>query len=100
MTIREAPSPLVGGRPRAERKCSGCHAVEVTGCSANLQAPPFRNLYKRYPIEGLRLAFTAGIQVAHPKPRFRLRQSEIDALLEYLKILNPCSRPSLNKALW
>lgn len=97
-TTRVAPSSQATGQQLAQQKCAGCHAIELTGRSPHPKAPPFRDLYKRYPVEGLRPAFTQGLRVAHPMPRFRLKEAEIDRLLEYLRSLNPCGRPSSDRA--
>lgn len=87
------------GGALAERKCSGCHAIALTGSSPNPAAPPFRNLYTRYPVDGLRDAFLHGVRVAHaPMPRFILSPVEVDQLLVYLKGLNPCAVSSSNEA--
>lgn len=87
------------GHEVAVRKCSGCHAVGIADISPNPKAPAFRNLYKRYPVDGLREAFLKGYRVAHaPMPTFFLPRSTIDPLLAYLKSLNPCSAPSTDRA--
>lgn len=87
------------GRVLAEQKCSGCHAVALTGVSPNPAAPPFRNLYRRYPVENLRTAFVNGVRVAHaPMPKFVMPPNEVDQLLVYLKGLDPCAAASSNEA--
>src|SRR5690606_7732466 len=55
------------GRIVAEQQCSRCHAIDLTGASAIAEAPPLRDLYKRYAIEDLRGAFVRGIEVAHAR---------------------------------
>ncbi|MET0375001.1 MAG: cytochrome c [Rhizorhabdus sp.] len=97
-TPAAAPSPLAAGYELAQARCARCHAIELTGASPRPQAPAFRDLYKRYPVEGLRTAFTEGIRVAHPMPQFRLAAADIERLLAYLKSLNPCARPSSDRA--
>lgn len=93
------PSQVSVGRAIAVHKCSGCHAVGLTNASPNPNAPPFRNLYKRYPIDGLREAFLKGYRVAHPPmPKFLLPQAKVDPLLAFLKSLDPCSAPSSDQA--
>lgn len=87
------------GHEVAVRKCSGCHAVGISDVSPNPKAPAFRNLYKRYAVDGLREAFLKGYRVAHaPMPTFVLPRSTIDPLLAYLKSINPCSAPSSDRA--
>src|SRR5262245_26204219 len=41
------------GHALLESDCSRCHAIERTGTSPHRQAPPFRNLGQRYPVEFL-----------------------------------------------
>ena len=93
------PAQADSGRVLAERKCSGCHAVAVTGLSPNAAAPPFRDLYRRYPVESLRAAFVNGVRVAHaPMPKFVMSPAEVDQLLVYLKGLDPCAAASSDEA--
>lgn len=93
------PSLISMGRAIAVHKCSGCHAVGLANASPNLNGHPFRNLYKRYPIDGLREAFLKGYRVAHPPmPQFLLPRAKVDPLLAFLKSLDPCSAPSSDKA--
>lgn len=93
------PSQIKQGRAIAVRKCSACHAVGLTDASTNPQAPALRNLFKRYPVEGLREAFLKGYRVAHPPmPKFVLSRSKVEPLLAFLESLNPCSAPSSDKA--
>lgn len=98
VTAGPGASPLVSGHALAQQRCAGCHAIKLKGESPNPRAPAFRNLYKRYPVEGLRLAFTKGLEVAHSMPRFRLAANDIDHLIAYLENLNPCSKSSSDKA--
>ena len=97
-TTHAAATKVTAGRDLAQRRCASCHAIDLVGSSPRAKAPAFRDLYKRYPVEGLRRAFTEGLEVAHPMPRFRLDPADIDALLDYLKCLNPCARPSSDRA--
>src|SRR5690606_4223833 len=55
------------GRAIAEQRCAACHAVGLADASASADAPPLRDLYKRYPVSDLKRAFVRGIEVAHPK---------------------------------
>ncbi|WP_420133412.1 c-type cytochrome [Rhodopseudomonas sp.] len=73
----------------AKSHCARCHAIGRTGNSRLKQAPPFRTLHNRYPIETLAEAFAEGIYTGHPKmPAFELDPDEINDLLSYLKSLN------------
>ena len=73
------------GEALAQAQCARCHAVGFFGESPLDQAPPFRRLHERYPIEQLAEAFAEGIVVDHTEmPAFELQPREIDALLAYL----------------
>lgn len=86
------------GRKVAEQQCSQCHAIDLTGASAIAEAPPLRDLYKRYAIEDLRGAFVRGIEVAHARmPAFRLSPRDVDNLLSYLRSIDPCAQPSTDE---
>jgi len=86
------------GKTVAEQQCSQCHAIDLADASAVADAPPLRDLYKRYAIEDLRGAFVRGIEVAHPRmPVFRLSQRDVDNLLGYLRSIDPCAQPSTNE---
>src|SRR5262249_30810210 len=52
--------------------CSRCHAIEVTGNSTHPEAPPFRTLSRKYPVEWLAEALAEGLSTGHPDmPEFR-----------------------------
>jgi mono/diheme cytochrome c family protein len=60
----------------------------LTGDSPHGQAPPFRVLHERYPVEQLAEAFAEGIVTGHPDmPPFVLSPNEIDDVIAYLKSL-------------
>ncbi len=91
--------PVVSGHQIAVHKCAGCHAIGEQDSSPNPTAPALRTLYRRYPVDGLREAFANGIEVGHrDMPRFILGPSEIDRLVDYLRSLNPCGKPSSDTA--
>jgi mono/diheme cytochrome c family protein len=65
--------------------CSKCHAVGRTGNSTHPEAPPFRTLGQRYPIEALAEALAEGLSSGHADmPEFRFEIDDIDAILAYL----------------
>lgn len=81
---------LQRGRALAQAECGTCHAVGPTGASPLLYAPPFRDLHRRYPVEDLAEALAEGILTGHPAmPQFRFEPQEIEALIGYLKSLEP-----------
>lgn len=89
------PAPQVqAGRDLAQTHCSACHAVGRTGASPNRQAPRFVTLSKRYPLDNLAEALSEGILVGHgPMPAFEFEPDQIDALIAYLKSIQPPAKP-------
>lgn len=87
----EAPSSLLAeGRQIAEVRCGGCHAVGAQGSSARSDAPAFRDLSDRYPVDQLQEALAEGIVVGHPDmPEVLLEPGEQEAFLTYLMSLQP-----------
>jgi mono/diheme cytochrome c family protein len=87
-TAAAAQPSVDRGRWLAQHSCAMCHAVGERGASHNRAAPPFRELYKRYPIDNLAEAFAEGIVTGHPQmPEFRLSAGQTADLLAYLKSL-------------
>lgn len=69
----------------AQTNCSQCHTIGRVGDSPVPEAPPFRTLHTRYPIEDLAEAFAEGITTGHPSmPQFQLDPAQINDLLAYL----------------
>jgi mono/diheme cytochrome c family protein len=74
------------GAAVARRSCSQCHAIGATGDSANVDAPRFRDLHKRFVIPDLQDRLLAQLMLSHPNmPRFRLSMEELTGLIAYLK---------------
>ena len=72
----------------ARTNCSKCHAIGKIGDSPLSEAPPFRTLHERYPVEDLAESFAEGIRTGHPSmPEWRLDAAEINDLIAYLKTL-------------
>ncbi len=86
-----APAMAQSGRAQrgqtfAQTNCSQCHAIGRVGESPIPEAPPFRTLHTRYPIEDLAEAFAEGITTGHPSmPQFELDPAQINDLLAYLQ---------------
>jgi cytochrome c len=94
----EAPQ-IASGRRLAQANCGGCHAVGL-GASPLSDAPPFRQLYRRYRAGGLDALLDEGMiaqppleeegQRFHPRMPSVLLDSDQRADLEaYLKSLQP-----------
>jgi mono/diheme cytochrome c family protein len=76
------------GETLARTNCARCHAVGRVGTSPLREAPPFRELHTRYPVEDLGEALTEGIRTGHPSmPEFRFEPDQAQALIAYLKTL-------------
>lgn len=74
------------GQTFAQTNCSQCHAIGRVGESPIPEAPAFRTLHNRYPIESLAEAFAEGITTGHPSmPQFQLDPAQINDLLAYLE---------------
>jgi len=74
-----------GGRILA-KNCSRCHAIGRTGASPHPQAPPFRTLSQRYPVDALSEALGEGLSTGHPDmPEFVFPPHDIGAILSYLR---------------
>ena len=78
------------GKVFAQTNCASCHAIGPFGDSPLPEAPPFRTLHERYPVESLSEALAEGIVTGHPTmPEFRLDPDQITDLISYLKSLEP-----------
>ena len=74
------------GQALVAANCSRCHSIERTGNSPHREAPPFRNLSLRYPVDWLQEALAEGLSTGHPDmPEFVFEVPEIDAILAYLQ---------------
>jgi mono/diheme cytochrome c family protein len=66
--------------------CSRCHAIARTGTSPHRDAPPFRTLGQKYPVDWLGEALGEGLSTGHPDmPEFVFKPQEIKAILTYLQ---------------
>jgi mono/diheme cytochrome c family protein len=74
------------GGQLARDNCGGCHATGGQGPSPNTEAPPFRVLGQRYPIEDLQESLAEGIVTGHPAmPQFVFSPEHVADLIAYLK---------------
>ncbi len=68
-----------------EAHCAECHAIGPDDASRHPEAPAFRTLSERYPVEFLAEALVEGIDVGHPDmPLFEATQEEMAAIIAYL----------------
>lgn len=72
----------------ARLHCAKCHSIDRVSASPVREAPPFRNLHRRYPVETLQESLAEGIVTGHPAmPEYRLEPDQIDDLIAFLKTL-------------
>ena len=77
------------GKAFIEQNCARCHAIGLNDDSHMPEAPAFRTLHNRYPIDSLAEAFAEGIVVGHPAmPQFELGIDTINDMLAYMRSLS------------
>ncbi len=90
VTQARAQDLEIHGRTLVETNCSGCHAVGRDGASPHVDAPAFRTLHQRYPVESLAEALAEGISTGHPDmPEFVASPEQVDAIITYIGSLEP-----------
>lgn len=68
--------------------CGACHAIGTRNNSPHREAPPFRTLSARYPIENLAEALAEGLSTGHPDmPDFTFEVEDVAAILAYLNAI-------------
>src|SRR5947209_8463906 len=87
------------GRTLVTSHCSRCHAIGQTGDSPHREAPPFRTLATRYPVDSLAEALGEGLLTGHPDmPEFIFEVRDVSAILAYLQsIQGPQARQPTNR---
>jgi mono/diheme cytochrome c family protein len=83
---QEDPELVKQGQALLAKDCARCHGIGRTDVSKHPQAPLFRRLSKRYPIESLEEALGEGIISGHPDmPEFQFDADDVGAIIAYLK---------------
>ncbi len=78
------------GKVLVELNCSRCHATGTDGESPHPEAPPFRTLSERYPIDAMEEAFAEGIVTGHPDmPEFAASPEQIADIIAYVESIQP-----------
>ena len=86
--LARAQQQVEDGKAILEKNCARCHATGSADASPLAQAPPFRDLHKKYPVAQLAEALAEGITTGHADmPEFIFEPNEIDAILAYLESL-------------
>ena len=76
---------LKRGEALLTRSCGSCHAVGRDE-SLDKDAPAFRTLGRRYPVEDLEEALGEGFMSGHPDmPEFKFDADDVGAIIAYLK---------------
>ena len=76
------------GEAQLTRLCARCHAVGRTGAGPHAEAPAFRTLGRRYPIESLEEALGEGLLSGHPDmPEFTFTADEVGDVIAYLNAI-------------
>ena len=76
------------GRFFAVQNCAICHSIDRHTPSKLAEAPPFRMLHTRYPVEHLSESLAEGISTGHPSmPEFQLPPDQINDFIAFLKTL-------------
>ncbi len=74
------------GEVLVRENCSRCHAIGQSGESPVGQAPPFRTLSEKYPVDSLAESLVEGIVSGHPEmPIFVFKPHDVDAIIAYLE---------------
>lgn len=87
---QEADPVIAYGKALVETNCASCHGIGLTDESHHNEAPPFRVLWQRYPIDALEESFVEGIATGHPDmPQFTATPEQLAAILDYIASLQP-----------
>jgi mono/diheme cytochrome c family protein len=74
------------GKVLVEQNCGRCHATGKEGDSPHKEAPPFRTLSSKYPVEDLAESLAEGIVSGHPEmPIFVFEPQDVAAIIDYLE---------------
>ena len=83
-------SDVVRGKELVEANCARCHGVGRADASPHPEAPAFRTLSDRYPLDALEEAFAEGISTGHPDmPEFVATPDQTAAIIAYIGSLAP-----------
>jgi cytochrome c len=84
----QEPDEVKRGETLVTSHCASCHSVRRSGGSPNAEAPPFRTLSRRYPIESLEEALGEGIVAGHSDmPEFKFEAADVGAIVAYLNAI-------------
>lgn len=77
------------GKVLVQKNCAACHAIGHSDRSKHPAAPPFTQIFKRYPASVLAEALAEGLSTGHPDmPEFIFGPRETVAIIRYLESLS------------
>lgn len=83
--VEAGSSSEINGKVLLENYCGRCHAVDSADDSPLKQAPPFREIYRNFPIERLEFELSEGIGSKHQEmPQIQFSTEQIAEILNYL----------------
>lgn len=83
-------SDVLAGKALVEANCARCHGIGSSDKSTHPDAPEFRTLQEKYPVENLEEAFAEGVFTGHPDmPQFEATPQQISEIIAYIASLNP-----------
>jgi mono/diheme cytochrome c family protein len=83
------------GEALVRENCSRCHAIGKEGASPHPEAPPFRTLSSKYPVEDLAESLAEGIVSGHPDmPIFVFNAHDVEAIIQYLQSIQDQPAPA------
>ena len=86
------------GEALVRENCSRCHAIGNEGTSPHPQAPPFRTLSSKYPVEDLAESLAEGIVSGHPDmPIFVFSPHDVEAIIDYLQSIQEHPSPPVEQ---
>lgn len=84
------------GEALVKENCARCHAIGKEGASPHPDAPPFRTLSSKYPVEDLAESLAEGIVSGHPDmPIFAFTPTDVAAIIDYLNSIQDASPPTV-----
>lgn len=85
LTLPVKSQDIEHGKALVEINCARCHGVGTDDVSSHSEAPEFRILGQRYPVDALEEAFAEGIVTGHPDmPEFQATPRQIEDIIAYM----------------
>ena len=83
------------GEQLVKENCSRCHTIGKEGNSPHPDAPPFRTLSSKYPVEDIAESLAEGIVSGHPDmPIFVFSPTDVEAIIDYLQSIQDQPSPT------